>query len=316
MRAFLTRIPDRMLTVGAVLGTIVLVATAVALAAGVRPVFLRSGSMAPTMPTGSLVLVRQVAAADLVVGDVVCVRSGGARVTHRITNIRHTGSEVFLTLKGDANASADAEPYQVSTAYRTIAHVPWLGYLLGYVAGAATSPLGIFLLGTFVMAMLMLIVRGGSSRPRTPPTPPSGGGRRRGARRPVKVAVGALFLLVGPGQVAGAWAAPWTDPVPISGTTLTAGTIPAPATFTCGGLGLLSVTFNWAAVAGATDYTLHYGSGGSTTVTVTGTSRTIVTAISGGTAWVRANRVFPSTTWTSVASNTRSYTVALVSLCS
>jgi signal peptidase I len=308
MRAFLGRSADRLLTVGAVLGAVMVLGIVVGLVAGVRPVFLRSGSMSPTMPTGSLVLVRQFDAADLAVGDVVSVRSeGGARVTHRITHIRHDGPAVLLTLKGDANAAADAEPYQVDQAYRAVAHAPWLGYL----AGAVRSPLGIFLLGVLVTGLGMLIIRGGATGPR-----PGSGGRRRAARRPVKVAVGALFLIVGPGQAAGAWAAPWTNPVAISGTTLTAGTIPAPATFTCGGLGLLSVTFNWAAVAGATDYTLHYGSGGSSTVAVAGTSKTIVSAISGGTAWVRANRSFGSTTWTSAASNSRTYTVAVVSLCS
>jgi len=60
---------------------------------------------------------------------------------------------------------------------------------------------------------------------------------------------------------------------------------------------------------------LHYGSGGATTVDVTGTSKTITAAVSGGTAWVLANRNFGSTTWTSVASTTRTYTVALTSLC-
>jgi hypothetical protein len=101
----------------------------------------------------------------------------------------------------------------------------------------------------------------------------------------------------------------------VAGGTFTATTVAAP-TLSCGALGVLSVTFNWTAVPGATDYTLHYGSGGSSTVTTTATTRTIVTAISGGTAWVVANRSFGSTTWSSVASNSRTYTVAVASLCS
>jgi len=102
----------------------------------------------------------------------------------------------------------------------------------------------------------------------------------------------------------------------VSGSTVGTYTVPAPATFTCGTLGVLSVTFNWTAVAGATNYTLHYGSGGALTKAVTGTSTTIVTPISSGTAWLQANRSFGATTWTSVASATRTYTVAAVSLCS
>jgi hypothetical protein len=111
-----------------------------------------------------------------------------------------------------------------------------------------------------------------------------------------------------------AWAT-FTDVVPVSGSTVATATVPAPSSFTCGLVGVLSVTFNWTAVPGATSYTVHYGAGGAQTTTVTGTSATVVTAIAGGTAWVQANRDFGSTTWTSAASPSRSYTVALVSLC-
>ena len=96
---------------------------------------------------------------------------------------------------------------------------------------------------------------------------------------------------------------------------LTSATVPAPNNFRCSGLGVLSVTFAWDAVPGATNYTLHYGPGGSTTLSVAGTSTTMTTAISGGTAWVVANRNFGSTVWTSDASTTRTYTVAVASLC-
>jgi hypothetical protein len=110
--------------------------------------------------------------------------------------------------------------------------------------------------------------------------------------------------------------AAWTDAVGVSGTTLTAYTVPPSPTFTCGALGIFSVKFDWAAVSGATSYTMHYGSGGAQTLTATATSATITTAISAGTAWVLANHDFGSATWTSAASPTRTYTVAVWSLCS
>jgi hypothetical protein len=101
----------------------------------------------------------------------------------------------------------------------------------------------------------------------------------------------------------------------VSGANLVLATVPPPASFDCGVLGVLSVTFVWTAVPGATNYTLHYGFGGSQTATVSGTSAILVTAIAGGTAWVQANHDYGSVTWTSAASNTRSYTVAALSLC-
>jgi len=77
-------------------------------------------------------------------------------------------------------------------------------------------------------------------------------------------------------------------------------------------LGVLSVTFNWPAVPNATNYTLHYGG---QTLTTSSTTATITAAITGGTAWVNVNRNFGSVTWTSANSNTRTFTVAVASLC-
>lgn len=107
----------------------------------------------------------------------------------------------------------------------------------------------------------------------------------------------------------------WADPATTTTGSFAAGTVSAP-TLSCGALGVLSVTFNWTAVTGATGYTLHYGAGGASTLNTTNTTATLVAAITGGTAWVVAHRDFASTTWSSASSNTRSYTVAVVSLCS
>ncbi len=316
MRAVVGRLPDRLLTAVAVLGGLALLATVVGFAAGVRPVYLRSGSMGPTMPTGTLAFATEVSAAELEVGDVVCVRTGtGLRVTHRVVAIEVFGGEAVLTLKGDANATPDAETYRVSAAYRVVGHVPFLGRLVA----AAVRPWGMAVLGGVAVGLLLVLGRGDGGRPPGAGPPTRRHRRPSGRHRAVVasgVATGVALAVLGPGQVTGAWAAPWTDGVAVTGTTLTAGTVATPATFSCGALGLLSVQFTWSAVAGATNYTLHYGSGGSQTSTVAGTSATLTTAITGGTAWVVANRSFGGVTWSSGASNTRSYTVAVVSLCS
>jgi signal peptidase I len=307
------------LTLGAVLGVVCIVVTAAGFAFGVKPLIFRSGSMSPAVHTGDMAISRTVEASTLERGDIVSVvNSGGERVTHRLVNAARQGDARQLTLKGDANKKADTEVYTVTRAERVLFTIP----KAGYVVNAVTSPVGVFVLGLYVAWMVALIVRRpGRGRPDEPGTSDRrrGGGARRRDRSSTKsrsaarsaVAAASVGLLT----VASPAAAAWTDPVAVTGTTLTAYTVPAPATFTCGGLGVLSVTFNWAAVTGATDYTLHYGAGGATTKTVAGTSTSITAAISGGTAWVVANRNFGSTTWHSVASNTRSYTVAVVSLC-
>jgi signal peptidase I len=311
MSGVLRRVGDHALTLGALLGLAALLSATLGAALGVRPLFFRSGSMAPTIGTGSMALARSVPAADLRPGDVVSVvTASGNRVTHRVVGTRSVAGDTVLTLRGDANRVPDPETYAVDSAYRVFWHVPWVGYAVG----AMLTPAGLFLLGVGVAGLLVLAGRGGAGRSR------SRGGRRarrapphrHRARRAGATAVAAMAVVAGPAGPASA--APWTDPVTISGTTLTAGTVAAP-TLSCGTLGILSVTFNWTAVSGATSYTLHYGSGGSSTTTTASTTITLVTAISGGTAWVEANHNYGSTTWTSVASNTRSYTVAVVSLC-
>jgi len=270
--------------------------------------------MSPTIDTGSLALARSVPATGLHVGDVVSVRtSSGTRVTHRVVRVDTTpvAGQALLTLRGDANRYVDAERYTVGSAYRVFWHVP----RLGYVVGTALSPSGLVAVGLLVSALLLLVPRsGGAPRgPRTAGRHLDRGPARRRLRTAGATAVAGAAVLAGPAGPASA--APWTDPVTVSGTTFTAGTVPAP-TLSCGALGVLSVTFNWTAVTGATSYTLHYGSGGASTVSTTNTTQTIVTAISGGTAWVVANHDYGSTVWSSVASNTRTYTVAVVSLCS
>lgn len=309
-----------LLTLGAVLGVAcILLATVASVAFDIKPLVFRSGSMSPAIHTGDLAVAREVDASTLERGDIVSVvNAKGSRVTHRLVESTVQADHTQLVLKGDANETADAEVYTATRADKVLFDVP----RAGYVVDAGSSPAGLFILGLYVAWMVTLVLRrpgGGRNDGLGRPEGRRRGGARRleqssrsrpAARSSVAVALVAALAVASPA------AAAWTDSVPVTGTTLTAYTVPKPATFTCGALGVLSVTFTWSSVVGATDYTLHYGSGGSLTRSVTGTSATITTAISGGTAWIVANRTFGSTTWNSVASNTRSYTVALVSLCS
>lgn len=306
------------LNVGAALGLLVLVAVVAGALFGVRPVVITSGSMEPSVATGALVITRTVPAAELEVGDVVTVpTSTGSRVTHRIVAVDDAGSGVILTLRGDANPVPDEELYPVSSADRLLVDVP----LVGYVLSAMRSPAGLLVAGALTAALLLFLFSGGQGRGGgSGGSGGSGGpvarGRHRGAR-PARSAAsagaGVVSTLSLTALLAMPSAAAWTDPVDISGTAITAHTVPAP-TLSCGALGVLSVTFNWTAVAGATGYELT--AGGTTYPVQTTTTRTITAVITGGTATVRALHDFGSTTWTSVASNQRTYTVAVVSLCS
>lgn len=310
------RVRQAVLGVGAVVGLLSLVLALAGIVCDAKVLVFRSGSMSPTIHTGALAVARYTPAGDLRVGDVVSVTdAGGTRITHRVTAVEHRGTRAVLTLKGDANTTPDPTAYDVRGADRVVASVDHLGY----AASAAGSPVGLALLGAYGAFLASVLLRKRS--PETePPRGPGPARRRRGlARSVVRAGATALVAVLGVAVPLRLPMVPtlaaFTDTATTTGSTFGTATIAAPATFTCGTLGVLSVTFNWSAVAGATSYTLHYGSSGSQTVTTASTSATVVTAIAGGTAWVTTNRNFGSTTWTSGPSGTRSYTVAVVSLC-
>lgn len=95
--------------------------------------------------------------------------------------------------------------------------------------------------------------------------------------------------------------------------TATATTVPAP-TLNCGALSVLTTTFTWTAVSGATSYTLYYANG-SSSWTGTATTYSVPNLAAANTAWVVANVNYGSVTWTSASSNTRSYYVVILGVC-
>jgi len=122
---------------------------------GWQSVVLATGSMAPDLPTGSLVIERVVPASELAVGDVVTLtREGKPPVTHRIIEIAPAAGILpsrELTLKGDANDDADPRPYIVATAGLVVAGFPWGGQVIDFLR----SPLALGLI-TVVIAVLVL----------------------------------------------------------------------------------------------------------------------------------------------------------------
>jgi signal peptidase len=134
-----------------------------------QTLYVRSGSMRPTLPVGSLTVYRPVDASALHVGDVIVFRrpSGhraGELVTHRIVRVQ-TGphGRQFVT-RGDANAAPD--PWRVPArgrGWRLWFSVP----VAGYVVGVLESPLGhTWLLSALaVVAGVLLLVELWRPRP-------------------------------------------------------------------------------------------------------------------------------------------------------
>jgi signal peptidase len=95
---------------------------------------VRSGSMSPTIPTGSIVFYKKRAAADVKVGDIIVFAKPGQtneKVTHRVFRISNGPTGRYFTTKGDANGSPDDwRVPAVGTGWVAAFHVPVAGYAL------------------------------------------------------------------------------------------------------------------------------------------------------------------------------------------
>lgn len=130
IRAAVATTARAVVTVAAVVGALCALLLVVALVLGIRPVVLRSGSMAPEMPTGALVLTVPVAAEQIAPGDVVTVQDPlvDRLVTHRVLTTEQVDGRWQATLQGDANSAPDVAAYDVTDgARRAVWSTPGVG---------------------------------------------------------------------------------------------------------------------------------------------------------------------------------------------
>ncbi len=125
------------------------------LLSGGKMLSVQSGSMAPAIPKGSLVVVNRVPVRDIAAGDVITFTSHDklSTITHRVVTILDddpTGNN-FVT-KGDANDDADTPIEAVRIVGRVEKSVPYLGYGIDFLK----QPLGLLLL-IYLPALLIII---------------------------------------------------------------------------------------------------------------------------------------------------------------
>ena len=102
-----------LLNLAAAGGVVCIAAVIAALAFNITLIMFKTGSMSPTIPAGSLSVVKEIPAADINVGDVVTVdRTGKLPVTHRVTSV----SKGAVTL---AASPCVATPTVLTTRLRT-----------------------------------------------------------------------------------------------------------------------------------------------------------------------------------------------------
>jgi signal peptidase len=103
---------------------------------GVSPIL--TGSMQPAANPGDIYLTRLAPSTALRVGDVIAVnnQSTGTYYSHRIAEIRDYNGLLRIVTKGDANESADRDPFIVSPYAKVsfvVATVPYLGRPMVYM---------------------------------------------------------------------------------------------------------------------------------------------------------------------------------------
>ena len=99
--------------------------------------YIRTGSMRPGLPVGSLVVSTRQPAANLRVGDVITFNRPGVPgdvVTHRIAAIESSPTGPVFVTKGDANGVPDSWRVNATgDGWKYAFSVPYVGYAVGYL---------------------------------------------------------------------------------------------------------------------------------------------------------------------------------------
>jgi signal peptidase len=163
-----------LLNLAAVGGVVCIIAVIAAFAFNISLIMFKTGSMSPTIPTGSLAVVRQIPASEIRVGDVVTVeRAGKLPISHRVRTVASAGGEVrVVTLRGDANPSDDPQPYTVSHVRRVLWSVPGLAYAVAAVSRPSVLG-GVTLAAAALVTWAFWPGGGGTHRRKTPLRPRS-----------------------------------------------------------------------------------------------------------------------------------------------
>lgn len=133
---------------------------------------VRSGSMSPTIPTGSIVFYRPIQATKVKVGDVIVFSEPGqpnTKVTHRVVGIGTAPTGRYFLTKGDANGGQDSWHIPaVGTGWKAVWHVPYAGYIL-FDIQSTYGRLLLLLVPAAVLALITLweIWEGRRRRPAT-----------------------------------------------------------------------------------------------------------------------------------------------------
>ena len=126
-------------------------------AVGLRPLTVVSGSMAPAIEAGDVVVTERIAPATARPGDVVTFRdpAGPTRlITHRVQSTSRAASSVHFVTKGDANGTTESwHVGETGTISRVVYRVPMIGRAL-HAVRSREGRLGLVAVPTLILAAI------------------------------------------------------------------------------------------------------------------------------------------------------------------
>ena len=121
---------------------------------GCRILYVASGSMTPTVPIGSMVVIQAVKPDDIIQGDIVTYKGvGSILVTHRVVSVSYDKKSIIT--RGDANKSND--PLQVdmdNVVGKMVFQLPFMGALLMFFKYGP----GLYILIACVVVIILLSI--------------------------------------------------------------------------------------------------------------------------------------------------------------
>lgn len=112
-----------------------------------------SGSMSPAIETDSMIIVKELGAEEIEVGDIITYYGHNkySRVTHRVVELSN-GKDSIIT-KGDANNSNDPIPLDSSKLIgKVVITLPWIGKVFRYL----NTELGMAILITLMILWIVV----------------------------------------------------------------------------------------------------------------------------------------------------------------
>lgn len=106
-----------------------------AFATGFKFLNILTGSMTPTMPVNTVVVVKKIPINQVELGDVITFKMGDSNVTHRVVEINNSNRNTVLYTQGDAAQNQGSRETVTEDKFVGVVvfHIPYLGVLLNLI---------------------------------------------------------------------------------------------------------------------------------------------------------------------------------------